>query len=139
MTIRKLRTVIGLGIVAAHFGALLLIGILTAFFEKFTPEEMFVMFGMVAPLFAAYTTAIFRAFMGDKKDGEMSPKADAPRIILSIGTVSFFVLVVFGSILWKSFGPLSMDGLVKLVGFTETLLGGYVVIVVESFFGPIQE
>ncbi len=138
MTNKALRMTTGFGLVGAHFAILLLIGILAAF-DRFMLDEMFVLFGLIAPLFAAYTTAVVRAFMKEDPHASIRGKADISRVILAIGIVTFFVLAVLCGVLWKSFGSLGMDDLIKLVGITETILGGYVGIVMESFFGPIRQ
>lgn len=135
MRTSRLRATVGLGLVVAHFGILGCIAVFTGM-DRFTQEEMFLAFGIIAPLFAAYTTVIVRQIMGEPPVNDEEKRVSGQQVFLSLGIPAFFVASVAAGVVWKAFGSLDFDGLVKLMGAAETLLGAYVGIVVERFFKP---
>jgi hypothetical protein len=137
MTIATVRHTVGLGLVAVHFGVLALVGILTAI-DRFAIDELFLVVGLLGPLFAAYTTAIVRSLLADSPVARVKT-VGWPKAALALGIPAFFCLVIVAATLWKAFGSLELESLVKIVGLTETLLGAYVGLVIGAFFGPLGD
>lgn len=122
--------------VAQHTILLLYVGALAAD-DRFTAEEMFTAFGLIGPLFAAYTTTSVRRIL-QQTDVEPSQPVAAERAVLVLGIPTLFFAAVALSVSWKAFGSLTFDSLVKLVGVSETFLGLYVGMVVEQLFGATR-
>ena len=138
MTQARFRHRLGVFLVIAHFALILFVVGLTVK-DKFTFDEMFTTFGVLGPLFAAYTTAIIKSSMRDQVFPGDSKKVPPGRSFFGWFVPIVFVGFVLAVIYWKAFGALAFDGFVKTLTVTETLFGVYVGFVVEAFFGPIEK
>jgi hypothetical protein len=132
MSERRLRAVVGLGVVAAHLFLVALVCILTTC-DRFDQPEMFTILGVIGPLLAAYATVCVRRLML-QDPSEISPQVGMEKVILGLAIPSFYFLSLCGLILWKAFGSLHPDSLVKLIGLAETFIGVYLGIIVEHMF-----
>jgi hypothetical protein len=139
MTRRTLRARIGGILIVGHFATLVLVGVLAAM-DRFDPEnEMFATFGVLAPLFAAYTTVAVRQLIQGQTPPNAEDSMSAAQVSLGLGLPIFLISVVVSFIFWKAFGGLKFSSLVKLLTLTEGLIGIYVGLVVEAFFGRHEQ
>jgi hypothetical protein len=135
MTEGTLRFRLGIGLVVSHVAAIFALIVLTAI-DRFTIDEMFNTLGVMVPLFAAYTTAIVRRIVHEVVSEDDNKPVSSGKTVVSGLFPTAFVVFVMGVILWKAFGSLRFESLIKLLALSETLLGVYVGIVVEALFGP---
>ncbi len=137
MTVRTLRAAAGLSLVAEHFLLLVLVAVCAAW-DRYTTEELFTAFGIIGPLFAAYTTAAVRRLLSDEAVVDERP-VRRERAVLIVAIPAFFFSCLVAIVLWKALGSLAFDAFVKMVGVAETFLGVYVGMVVEHMFGPVGD
>ena len=133
MTTHLLRNLIGLVLVGSHFILLAIVGMLTVS-NKFTVDEMFILVGILGPLFAAYTTAIIRHILRDEGSRKDSEEVGRAKLFISISLPICFVVLVVAGVFWKAYGPLTFDNLIKLVAAAETAIGVYVGMIVANLF-----
>lgn len=133
MNERTMRAVVGLSFIAEHFILLILVAVLTIA-DKFTADELFTTFGIIGPLFAAYTTASVKKLLTQIPERHLEPVA-WERSVLSFTVPIFYFVAVVAIIFWKALGSLTFDAFVKLIGVAETFVGVYVGMVVENLFG----
>lgn len=133
MKAQRLKILLGVVFILFHFG---IIGLIVAFTanDKFTQDEMFVSFGFVAPLFAATTTLILKGLLDDTGSITDTRVLSRTTAVLSILLTTIFLTAVIAAVLWKAFGSLGFENFVKLVGATETMLGGYLGTVFSNLF-----
>lgn len=139
MKIDTIRILVGFGTIIWHFGLLVFVGVLASL-GKFTTDEMFSLWGIIAPLFAAYTTVTVRYYLalGTESSSDFTKSIPTPTAIISIFIPNFFSAIVALGIIWKAYSSLGFGDLVQLIGIAETLLGVYVGMVVERYFGSLD-
>lgn len=141
MAEETLRIRLGLFLIVAHFGILLMV-IVFWLAGGFLREEMTTSIAIIAPFFAAYTTAIIRHLIKTKH-----PTPDQGRpvtsafVFVSFLTPSLFVLLVAGAVVLKAFnvGLTSFEDFKILLGTAETGFGVYVGQLIYSLFEQPEE
>lgn len=134
----RLKNIVATILVSSHLGLLVLVGIETGL-GNFTTDEMFILLGILGPLFAAYTAAVVRHILRDQKSSERESAVGRAKAILVVFLPCFFVFGIATGIFWKAHGPLAFENLIKLVGAVETAIGAYVGLIVEDIFGLKSE
>ena len=135
MTMHAHKISLGIFLVVTHFGILLSI---FAFWIKggFLFDEMITALGLIAPLFAGYSTVIF-AYITDHQRGTPPPEP----VTVSYRVTSFFVALMFAVVvggavvLWAyKIGFTDFEQFKIVVGLLEGLFGVYVGQFIYSMF-----
>ncbi|MFO1419639.1 MAG: hypothetical protein U1F59_01515 [Candidatus Competibacteraceae bacterium] len=136
MTDVTLSTRLGLFLVVSHFGILLLVMGLWLL-GGFLTEEMTTAVAIIAPFFAAYTTAIVRHIIQTRNQtARRGRKVTASFAFLAFLTPSLFVFLVTLAILLKAlnWGLTSFQDFKIMLATTETAFGVYVGQFIFSLF-----
>ena len=132
----ELRNRLGIFLIVAHFGILLLI---IAFWLHggFLVDEMTTAIAIIAPFFAAYTTAILR-YIIDSKHHVAARGRDVTPVFAFMAFMipSLFIALVAAAVVMKAFniGLTSFEDFKILLGAAETIFGVYVGQLIFSLF-----
>lgn len=132
----ELRNRLGIFLIVSHFGILLLI---IAFWLRggFLVDEMTTSVAIIAPFFAAYTTAILRSIIDSKHRTAARGRAVTPVFAFMAFLIpSLFIALVAGAVVLKAFnvGLTSFEDFKILLGAAETIFGVYVGQLIFSLF-----
>jgi hypothetical protein len=133
---RKHKIAVGLFLSGSHFSILILILVFWSI-NGFLFDEMVTAIGLIGPLFAGYTSAIF-AYIIDEAEAISTPDAPVslPFRIASFAAPIIFVLTVGGAVVLWSFkiGFTDFEQFKILVGILEGAFGIYVGQFIYSMF-----
>lgn len=136
-----LRNRLGIFLIIAHFGILLMI-IVFWLLGGFLVEEMTTSVAIIAPFFAAYTTAILRYIIKEKHRIAARGRAVTPVFtFMAFMIPSLFIVVVSGAVVMKGFnvGLRSFEDFKILLATAETIFGVYVGQLIFSLFDQQEE
>jgi len=140
MTEVQLKNRLGVFLVGSHFFALLLV-ILFWLLGAFLTDEMTTSIAIIAPFFAAYTTAIIRYVIKNKNKIKAQGRELTPIFVFfSFLTPGIFVAVVILSIFLKGFniGISSFENFKLMLATSETIFGVYVGQLIFSLFESVD-
>jgi hypothetical protein len=145
MSESKLRAIVGLFLVSAQFGLILLVIVLYALPRPrgFSYEEMTTTLGILAPAFAAFTLPIVKHIVEHRYDRLKGRELGAQFVVLSLLFPTLFSLFVAGSILAKAYGW-AFEGFEQFktfFGIVQALFAAYVGYVIAGLFdlpAPVQ-
>jgi hypothetical protein len=138
MSEEQLRVRLGLFLVTTHFVAIILL-IVMYFAGGFLFDEMTTAVGLIAPLFAGYTTLIVKYIIGTRHDPGTTTTAVSPAFrYLSIMITAVFVMSIVGLILLKAFNVAfsDFDQFKTLLGIVEAAFAVYMGLIVAELFRP---
>ena len=141
MTEDVLRNRLAIFLVVAHFGIIMIVIILWIL-GGFLTEEMTTAVAIIAPFFAAYTTAILRHVIRTRNE-TAAPGRPVTGIFafLAFLTPSLFVAVVAGAVLLKAMniGITSFENFKIMLATAETVFGVYVGQLIFSLFEQVED
>lgn len=122
---------IGASLIISHLIVLFVLGVLTAI-EKFFSGEMFIVVGLISPLFITYTVPMLRWLLAEEAvvGNQVRPIA----ILLSWIIAACYVSAIIGALFWKAYGSLGMENLLKLIGAIETSFAAYMGLIAHQLF-----
>jgi len=134
----KLRAIVGLFLVSAQFGLIVLVILLFAMLRPrgFTYEEMTTTLGILAPAFAAYTIPIVKHIVEHRYEHVKGRNVGAQFVVLSLMFPVLFSLFIAGSILAKAFGWAfdNFEQFKTFFGIVQALFAVYVGYVISGLF-----
>jgi hypothetical protein len=136
MTEAQLKNRLGLFIVAAHFGVLLLV---IAFWlaNAFLTDEMTTTVAIIVPFLAAYATAIIRYIIESRhKLSTPSEKLTGTFVLVAFAVPSAFVFLIAAAVVLKALnvGLNTFEDFKIMLGTAETIFGVYVGMLIFSLF-----
>jgi hypothetical protein len=133
MRFNNLKTLVGILLVCAHFGAMfyvLLLGV-----QYFTFDQALDIILLLARLFSAFTLAIVTDFVQHRHSRARGPLVNGAFVFVALFFPLLYTVAIFGLISAWPFGWIAkMDQLRRGVAACETLIGAALGIVMGALF-----
>lgn len=138
MRIRLIRAIFGIGLICAHFAAILYTFWLSR--DRLETKEALEIALIMTPIFTVHTLAALNYFVRQAEVSGDTARVSVEFVVVSFLIPSGFVVFIFGSLYMYSLGSIATPDLLKeLIGATETLFGAYLGVLSERLFPTKRE
>jgi hypothetical protein len=133
MTVRLIRAIFGIGLICAHFGAIIYTFSLSR--DRLETRDALAIALIITPIFSVHTLAALNYFVRTAANRRRTPRASLEAVIVSFLIPFGLIVFIYGSLYLYSVGSVATPELLKeLIGATETLFGAYLGILSEWLF-----
>jgi hypothetical protein len=131
----KLKSLLGAVLVVSHIGLIFLIVALFAA-HGFAFDEMTTLLSIIAPMFAAYTTAVVRYFISHRHRKVTLGQTSREAVIIVLLFPTLFGLALATLVVLKAFNLAfeNFEQLKVLIAAMEGIFAAYIAFIVTEFF-----
>ena len=133
MRLNLLKTIVGIFMICAHFGAMLYVLALGA--QYFTFDQALDIVLILAPLFSAFTLAIVTDFVKNRSQRAVGPRVNGAFVFVTLFFPIIYTIAIFGLITAWPMGWIGkIEQLRRGVAACETLIGAALGIAMGALF-----
>jgi hypothetical protein len=133
MRLNKLKTIVGIFMICAHFGAMMYVLALGAQYFSFDQALDIVL--ILAPLFSAFTLAIVTDFVKHRSQRAAGPRVNSAFVFVTLFFPIIYTVAIFGLITaWPMGWIAKIEQLRRGVAACETLIGAALGIAMGALF-----
>ena len=133
MRLNTLKTIVGIFMICAHFGAMMYVLALGAQYFRFDQALDIIL--ILAPLFSAFTLAIVADFVKHRSQRAAGPRVNGAFVFVTVFFPIIYTIAIFGLITaWPLGWIAKIEQLRRGVAACETLIGAALGIAMGALF-----